>query len=122
MTTITADKTIGKLEAVGIEIRWIAPGTVSDVIESVVEESAVGVPLDGLAVSLEENPVTVYPTPAALKHARTGVTPASTCIAEYGSLVLPCRGDGNELVFLFVETHVVVLEQTDIVVDMATAF
>lgn len=91
-------------------------------IADAVEEPAVGVSLDEFGVSLSETPVTVDPTPSELEAARTGVTGASLGVAEYGSLVLPQTDDGSELVSLFVDRHVAVLRERDVVPDMETAF
>jgi L-lactate dehydrogenase complex protein LldG len=84
-------------------------------------ESTVGVPLDRDEINLPDS-VTVDPTPAALKDATTGVTPAAFAIADYGSLVVPSTDSGSQLVSLFVDRHVVILDEVDIVPNMETAF
>lgn len=83
---------------------------------------SVGVELEGLPVSLSETDVAVDPTPAALKGATTGVTPASFAIADYGSVVIPDDDAGSELASLFVDRHVAVVDEREIVPDMEAAF
>ncbi|WP_254280637.1 LUD domain-containing protein [Haloarcula marina] len=83
---------------------------------------AVGVPLDDLGVSLVDTEVTVDPTPAQVKTARTGVTPASFAIADYGSVVNPVSSSGAELVSLFVDRHVAVIDEHDVLPGMEAAF
>lgn len=83
-------------------------------------EPAVGVALPFDGVSLTETPVTVDPTPDALRAARTGVTEGDLGITEYGSVVLRCTGDGAEFLALYPERHVVVLAASDVVDDMPT--
>jgi len=117
-----ADAAVAKLEDVGVETRRIEPGEFAETIESVVDDPAVGVELEELAVSLADTAVDVDPTPAALKAAATGVTRASLCVADYGTLVLPDDDRGSELVSLFVDHHVAVLRDSDVVADMETAF
>jgi len=85
-------------------------------------EPAVGIPMEDLDVSLSDTDVTVDPTPAELKAADTGVTPASFAIADYGSVVIPGTSDGAELASLFVGRHVAVVDADDVVPGMETAF
>ena len=85
-------------------------------------EPAVGVPMDDLGVSLADTDVTVDPTPAGLKAAQTGVTPASFAIADYGSVVIPDSSTGTELVSLFVDRHVAVVDANDVLPGMEAAF
>jgi L-lactate dehydrogenase complex protein LldG len=97
----------------------------ADLVEDLVEAPAVGVPLDETfsdpAFSLAETTVTVDPTPAALRAARTGVTAAGLGIADYGSLVLSMDAWASELVSLFVERHVAVVRAEDVLPDMDAA-
>lgn len=90
-------------------------------IGAAVTDPAVGVPIARVDVSLAQTPVAVDPTPGEVRAARTGVTGADLGIADYGSVVLPCD-DGSEFVSLFVEKHVVILRERDVVSDMETAF
>ena len=72
-------------------------------------------------LSLADTGVTVDPTPAELKRAKTGVTPVEFAIADYGSVLVPSSSAGAELVSLFVDRHVVVLDADDVVPEMDEA-
>lgn len=92
-----------------------------DVLRDIVEEPAVGAPLEGYDVSLEETRVTLDPTPRQLQDAATGVTPVGRAIAEYGSLVIESNPAGNELVSLYPPTHVGVVKESDVIPDVESA-
>ncbi|WP_435118730.1 LUD domain-containing protein [Halolamina sp. C58] len=79
-----------------------------------VEQPAVGTPLPFDGVSLPEA-VTVPPTPGELDAATTGVTPAFGGIADYGTVVVESRPEGDELVSLYPERHVAVLRESGLV-------
>ena len=83
---------------------------------------AVGTALDDVDASLAGTDVTVDPTPAELEAARTGVTTASFAVADYGSVVIPTTETGTELVSLFVDRHVAVVDAADVVPEMDAAF
>jgi len=117
-----ADAAVAKLEKVRVETHRVAPEEFAETVASVVEDPAVGVELADPDLSLAEAPVAVDPTPAALKAATTGVTAAELCVADYGTLVLPDDSRGSELVSLFVDHHVAVLRESDVVADMEAAF
>lgn len=72
----------------------------------------------------DERPESVNwnPTPADLQAAETGVTTAAFAIANYGSLVLTTESPAAELVSLYVDRHVVIVTESDIVPDMDAAF
>jgi len=93
-----------------------------ETIRSHITEPAVGVSLGDFGVSLEGTGVDVDPTPAALKAAHTGVTPVEFAIADYGSVVVPSTPDGCELVSLFVDRHVAVLDGSDVLPTVDAAF
>ncbi|MEF8775971.1 MAG: LUD domain-containing protein [Haloarculaceae archaeon] len=106
----------------GLETVQVTPEEVGTAIEEfVVGDEAVGIPgedwPDSLPASVDWNP-----TPAALRSAKTGVTPAEFAIADYGSLVLPTAPPACELVSLYVDRHVAVLDRSDVVPDMKAAF
>ena len=113
------------LDELGVSVTRATASTVSDRIEAAIEDPAVGVPLaetfDEPALSLAETSVDVDPTPAALREATTGVTGARTGIGDYGTLVLSMTDRAGELVSLFVERHVAVVREADVVADMETA-
>ncbi|WP_459193255.1 LUD domain-containing protein [Halosimplex sp. J119] len=122
MTSGTVDGLREDLESVGVQTHRVRPEEFAEIIADLAVGPAVGVQLTDLPVSLSETPVVVDPTPAELKAASVGVTPASLCVGDYGSLVLPGTADGAELVSLFVEDHIAVLREEDVVEDMETAF
>ena len=110
------------LSGVDVTSERVPQGGVRDAVVDAVDEPAVAVPLDGYDPALDETRVTVDPTPSVAREAATGVTPAAFGIADYGSVVLPGDDRGSELVSLFVERHVAVLREGDVVPDMDAAF
>jgi len=112
------ERTVG---AYDVGVQRVQPSAVRGAIESLLSGPAVGTPLDIEGASLPEA-VTTGPTTAELEAAETGVTTASLAIAEYGSVVLRATPEGSEPISLFNDLHVVVLRESDIVPDMATAF
>jgi L-lactate dehydrogenase complex protein LldG len=110
------------LDELGVSITLSDRTSLPADIDDVITTPAVGVALDdalGLdADPLAETAVAVDPTPAALRRATTGVTAASLAVADYGSLVLTMDDRASELVSLFVEEHVVLLRESDLMSDM----
>lgn len=94
----------------------------ADALAGIVEPPAVGVPLPFAGVSLDGLDVETQPTPADLRAARTGITPARFGVAQWGSLFLAATRDGVEPVSLYPETHVAVLAASDLVGDPTAAF
>lgn len=92
-----------------------------DAIASHLAEPAVGVSLPYEGVSLQGLPVTLSPTAEEVSAARTGITPASLAIGDYGSVVVGDRNDGAEPVSLFVNEHVAVVRASDVVESMSDA-
>lgn len=109
------------LANVGVEMRRVPPDDVDAAIEESHTGETVAVPVERDDITLPET-VTIDPTPAELQTAQTGVTPAAFAIADYGSVVLPSTGSGSELVSLFVDHHVAIVDEQDIVSDMGRAF
>lgn len=97
------------------------PDGFEEAIGEVVEEPAIGVPLDVDNVSLADTPVELDVTPRRLREARTGVTPAGAAIADYGSLIIQSTASGAEPVSLYVPRHVAVVSEDDILADTADA-
>lgn len=117
----TVDAFEGSLDGLAVETTRLAPESFAEVLKEVIDEPAVGAPLDFDSVSLDRTPVVRDPTPQQLENAVTGVTGASMGIADYGSVVLPSTAAGSEPVSLFCDRHVVVVDAEDIVPDMPTA-
>ncbi|MUW13392.1 lactate utilization protein C [Halorubrum sp. CBA1125] len=94
----------------------------ADALSAVVEEPAVGVPLEGYeGISLDDTAVETPPTPGLLERAETGVTPVGKAIAEYGSVVVDSDAAGTEPVSLYCPTHVAVLRESDVLADVTDA-
>lgn len=121
MQTEHIDQFETRLAEYGVGVTHASVETVTAVIEEHVDDSAVGVPLSWDGVDLPDT-VTTAPTPRELDAATTGVSEASLGIASYGSLALRSTETGSEPVSLFVDRHVAVLHEDDIVPDMAAAF
>lgn len=118
MSATTLDSFVSSLSALDVPYERTTPGSFDETLESRLQGPAVGVPLTHGA--LEKVDVNVDPTPAAVKEANTGVTTAEFAIAEYGSIVIP--SGPSELISLFVDRHVAVVDETDIVPGMEEAF
>jgi L-lactate dehydrogenase complex protein LldG len=124
MPTTTSDETLSTfaaaLDDLGVDCTRTTPEAFASTLADVVRAPAVGVslPFDGATYP---DDVTVDPTPAALERARTGVTPASHGVANYGSVVLPSTADGVEPVSLYPELHVAVLRAADVRPDLPSA-
>lgn len=115
------DEFAANAETYGVTVSTHAPEEVESALASCIEAPAVGTPLPFGGISLPET-VQTDPTPAQLRDATTGVTPASLAIASYGTLVLRADEHGSEPVSLFNDLHVAVVQAVDIVPDMSTAF
>jgi len=115
----------GALEELGVTVTGTTESELGAAVRAAITEPAVGVALDGTVgdgtFSLTETPVTVDPTPVALREATTGVSGAELGVGDYGSVVLSMTDQGSELVSLFVERHVAILHEDDIQPDMDTA-
>ena len=105
----------------GVELTRVSPGEATDAIAAAVEEPAVGAPLPWEDVSLPES-VRTDPTAGQLEEAITGVTGAALGVADYGSILLQQDENGSEPISLFIDKHVAVLREEDIVPDMVAAF
>lgn len=110
------------LSDIDVTSERVPPEKACEAIIDSVTEPAVAVPFDEYSVSLADAPVSVDPTPVEVRDATTGVTPAAFAVADYGSVGLPQGDKGSELVSLFVERHIAVLCESDIVPDMDATF
>ncbi|WP_434522266.1 LUD domain-containing protein [Halorubrum sp. AS12] len=129
MTLADASTFTGRLDEIGVAVSAGSPAECAAMIDAAAGEPAVGVPLarsgpDAFADSPATLPdrVDTDPATADLRAAHTGVTAASLGVAEYGSVALEADAAGTEPVSLFVDRHVVVLRERDIVPDMPDAF
>lgn len=110
------------LDGLDVETTRTDPDGFDDVLENVLHEPAVGVPLGFDDVSLDDTEVVLDPTPAQLGSATTGVTPARMGIASYGTLAIASDSAGSEPVSLYPERHVAVLREADLRPGMDEAF
>ena len=110
-----------RLAGLDVEVTAGPPEDCRDLIDDVAGEPAVGVPLGDADLSLPAR-VDTDPTAAALRAAHTGVTAAEIGVADYGSVAIRSDPNGTEPVSLFVDHHVVVLHERDLVSGMREAF
>jgi L-lactate dehydrogenase complex protein LldG len=117
-----------RLDSLGVTVTEGPESACAALIDEAAGSPAVGVALSddrtesaAAALALPSR-VTTDPTTADLRAAHTGVTDASLGVAEYGSVALEADSEGTEPVSLFVERHVVVLREADLVPDMPDAF
>jgi len=121
MSAMPLDLFVSACESMDVPCEQTTVDGFAETLEATLTEPAVGVELDELDVSLADTSVTVDPTPAGLKRATTGVTPAEFAIADYGSVLVPSSPEGAELVSLFVDRHVVVVDAADVLPGMDEA-
>lgn len=91
-------------------------------IANAVEQPAVGSPLPFPNLSLSECPVELDPDPGWIHEATTGVTGSRLGIASLGTIVVESRPQGDELMSLLPEYHVVVVRASDVCEDLESAF
>lgn len=102
-------------------VERVTTETFDEVLTEHLKPPAVGVPLPFDGVTLSGTGVTTDFSPADLRAATTGVTPAGIGIADYGTVTVRSRPAGDELVALYPERHIAVLAARDVVPDMTTA-
>jgi len=122
MSATPLESLVSTLDSLDVPCERTTQNGFTEAIRTHVSDPAVGVALDDFDVSLDGTGVDVDPTPVGLKGAHTGVTPAEFAVADYGSVVIPSTPDGCELVSLFVDRHVAVLDGSDILPTMDAAF
>lgn len=122
MSATPLETFVSACESIDVPCERTTSSEFGTVLASHLGDPAVGVALDGVSASLSATDVTVDPTPSALKRAHTGVTPVAFAVADYGSIVLPSTPAGLELVTLYVDRHVAVLDADRVVPGMAAAF
>jgi L-lactate dehydrogenase complex protein LldG len=117
-----------RLDSLGVTVSEGPESACADLIDEAAGDPAVGVALaaegEDAVDSTAALPARVEtdPTTAQLRAAHTGVTDASLGVAEYGSVAIEADPAGTEPVSLFVDRHVVVLREADLVPDMPDAF
>ncbi|OYR41538.1 MULTISPECIES: LUD domain-containing protein [unclassified Halorubrum] len=108
-----------RLDSLGVIVTEGTESECAELIDEAAGDPAVGVELD--AGSLPDR-IETDPTTAEFRAAHTGVTDASLGVAAYGSVAIEADAAGTEPVSLFVDRHVVVLREADLVPDMPDAF
>ncbi len=108
-------------EAIGAAVSRTTATEFPSLLETIIREPALGTPLPFEGVSYDGIPVTSPPTGADLVNAKTGVTAGKYGITEYGSVLLEETGQGEELLGLYPELHVVVVAESTIVEDLPAA-
>ncbi|MFC6964832.1 LUD domain-containing protein [Halocatena marina] len=125
MPSATLSQFEDSLSEKGVSVTRVCTSSFQQHLNKLVDAPAVGVALgdtfDNVSLSLSETDVTIDPTPAELRSAEIGITWASIGIADYGSLVLTLTDAGSELVSLFVERHIVVIREADLLDSMKSA-
>jgi L-lactate dehydrogenase complex protein LldG len=108
-----------RLDDLGVSVSEGPESECADLIDEAAGDPAVGVALDSGTLP---DRVATDPTTAELRAAHTGVTDAELGVAAYGSVAVEADAAGTEPVSLFVDRHVVVLREADLVPDMPDAF
>ncbi|MDZ5811218.1 LUD domain-containing protein [Halorubrum sp. AD140] len=117
-----------RLDALGVTVSEGPERACVALIDEAAGDPAVGVALAGEGDEADDSTVSLPdrvetdPTTADLRAAHTGVTRASLGVAEYGSVAIEADSAGTEPISLFVDRHVVVLHEADLVPDMPDAF
>jgi L-lactate dehydrogenase complex protein LldG len=93
-----------------------------EALADTVEQPAVGSSLPFPDLSLSECPVELDPGLDSLREATTGVTGSRLGVASLGTIVVESRPQGDELVSLLPEYHVVVVQTSDVRKDLESAF
>lgn len=93
-----------------------------ETLRGILTTPAIGVELPFDGVTLEGLPIWIDPTPEQLRSAAMGITAGELGIANYGTVVITSGDKGTEQVSLYANTHVIVLDENDVVDDMSTAF
>lgn len=117
----TVDRFIDELERYNVTATRTDTAAVGEKLEGLADETTIGVDFSWEGVTLPEQ-VNTEPTPRDIEAATVGITEAALGIASYGSLALRQDTVGSEPISLFVDTHIAVVHQDDIVAEMADAF
>lgn len=117
----TVDRFVAELERYGVAATRTETAAVGGMLEDRADGRTVGVDLSWGGVALPES-VNTEPTPRDLEAATVGITEAALGVASYGSLALRQDTVGSEPISLFVDTHIAVIHEEDIVADMSDAF
>ncbi len=112
---------LDRLDSLDVAVSEGTPDACASLIDAAAGDPAIGTPLDIPGATIPDR-VEMEPTVEELRAAHTGVTAGALGIASYGSVAIESDRAGTEPVSLFVDRHVVVMREADIVPDMADAF
>ncbi|NGM67963.1 LUD domain-containing protein [Natronolimnobius sp. AArcel1] len=107
--------------AAGASVQRVSRTAATETLKELTEQPAVGVPLEIEDVSLPDDLETA-PDEQTLRAARTGITASPLGIESLGSVVIPSSDDGTGPISLFPERQIAVVERTNIVADVESAF
>lgn len=108
-----------RLDSLGVTVSEGPEDACAELVDAAAGDPAVGVEVAGVSLP---GRIKTDPTTAELRAAHTGVTAASLGIAAYGTVAIEADSAGTEPVSLFVDRHVVVLHESELVADMSAAF
>jgi L-lactate dehydrogenase complex protein LldG len=117
----TVDRFVEEMERYNVTVTRTGTEAVGETLEERADGTTVGVEFSWDGVSLPEH-VNTEPTPRDLEAATVGITQATLGVASYGSLALRQDTVGSEPISLFVDTHIAVVREQDIVPEMGDAF
>lgn len=121
MSTASIETVRDRIDASGSSCAVVAADELAEAILSAAGEPAVAAPSEPLGRALADTRIEVDPTGAALRDAHTGVTPAGAAVTASGSIVLTDLADGTGLISVFVDRHVAVVPETEILQDIDEA-
>ncbi|MFB6254293.1 MAG: LUD domain-containing protein [Halobacteriaceae archaeon] len=90
-------------------------------VSGLLEANTIGTPLPFDGISLADLDVTISPSMEKIESATVGITPGTLGVIETGSITIPSRNAGDEVVSLYPPHHIAVLGASDIVSDIETA-
>lgn len=110
------------LEGLTDSVARVEAAALGDALGDLVEPPAVGVPLPFEGDVLDAAGVATDWDASDLDAARTGVTPVGLGVADYGTVTVRSTEAGDELVAVYPDRHVAVVDAADVVPDMTAAF
>lgn len=121
MSRSLTDAFVDRLTGLDVTVSEGSPDACAEMVDAAAGDPAIGVPLSGPELTLPDR-VRTDPSAAELRAAHTGVTDAELGVADYGSVAIESDPAGTEPVSLFVDKHVVVIRERDVVPGMREAF
>lgn len=122
MGTATVDEFRDSLSQLDTDTTAVPRAEAEDAVRDAIEKPAVAAPSPFEDLSFADLPVTVDPSPSALREAVTGLTGSRLGIASLGTVAVESREGGDEFVALYPERHVAVVRERDLEPDLEAAF